>query len=1319
MTIYKKKQFIILASITSFLLLSGTGVRVLMLDFDTDPIYKVQKIDIKALARLPVDRLLTNIKNGRWHLLDQSFADVATFNEFAQHFHIEYPAMPGGIFAQTLITFKTVSVTQQSKENKPDVIIIVQAQSALDVRNTVTFSCRSVYDNTGKQYYIEDVDYVGEITLAKGSEGGRLPAIPQINASVCKVNSISGFIYVRPRWRKNETSAIEPNVVLGDSPNENRETVPPDYYGTNAIKQEPFQGFTYSYPNPKWEACDKISPTVICDGLFDREITETYQPGYMLTQQDVIDANLTGILFSYISDAEGVLEVPYQNQLVPYPTGFFLDLGYRRMTVLTAKSEVIHYGREDGQHHFSRPVAVAVAGDFVYVLDKGDVAQLVMFRYGLNDRGKLELTFIGTANLGHDFTWVADISGYRGQDQNILYATDIHTQSIFRFSLDYRTGLLKAGSVAKEFARFTTSDGKLSELAIIEKIRVSPQSTNGNDILMVIQHYNEVATYSVNSNSPEPRLLLNYQYEMPMNSLPVNIGYNLGNNTFLVADYSEDKVHLFSGQGAYLGSGGKRGVSESNNELFYPAIISSNNFANDANEFIAAPTVWALDKGFKRFFPQADIGKIEVIEKTPVDFSDIRNSELIFRYALTAGQPISSIILKLNSQVIKTLTGPFYADYQGENFLVNGKGENGLAGKVNTGWNTYEVELTASIPGPSNANLQFKRTRSLQFYYTPSVINDSHLVISSDASADFAHNKTDNPFYIYKNMLVEGAGDFLISNGKTIIMPGCTLKIAKERMLLASNEDFELHCGANIEVNTAANTLKTFKDSYFNGLYINSNMVSCRGDYTGGQGSGSAPSSELEFISCRFNNYAGKAIHVIEGRATVASCTFENTINQVPSVEILTAAAIAVNPRARLDVRGGKFINNDIAIDGNGAELYIGHPVNSYKGVKLTAALFQGNQIALHSFNGYTEIRNCEFVKNFAAVLDLNGTLDLSKNSDNIFEENTQAVIFSNIAGGQSGQNRFVNNYVDISYVIPPGSISPIVFDFTCNYWQHDAITGTPVIDLISDPPYDVTSGLVKFTVTPYLERKGNSNYTCTGGKPGGRVADEATVAIEDLHAREPQTYHKEFSSMAAAQWVPADYYIEWKQAFERYEGSFVVGEYPNRWSIPNSYQQAMLKNGLFTYLYRAYRPDFAVNETNYKNAFRYMTDGVMRNTDHYINITFEKVAFARLFEKDKRKVLPPVVEYIDQENDLKVYPNPAREQVTVSFTADVDGVYAVNLYNIQGVMVKNMLISKECKAGILYDLPVDVRDVTEGLYFFKVHNNKSQSGMTVKWIKN
>lgn len=1197
-------------------------------------------------------------------------------------------------------------------------IIIVQAQSALDLENAITLTFHSVYDNTGKQYNIEKVDYSGEIVFAKGNESGRLPDTPQIASSVCKINSALGFIYVRPRWRKDEISDIEPNVVLGNTPNESHEVIPADYYGTNAIKQEGFQGFTYSYPNPKWEACHKISPKAICDGLFDREITETYQPGAMLTQQDIIDAGLTGVLFSDIADAEGVLEVPFQNQLVQYPTGFFIDRGLKRLTVLTARNEIIHYGRDEDQHSFGRPEGVAVVGDFVYVLDKGEVANLAMFKYGLNGDGNIELAFIGTIDLGHDFTWVTDINGYRGQDQNILYATDTHSQSIFRFTLDSNTGLLKAGSETKEFSHFITSDGLSSELANVEKIRVSPQSANGNDILMVIQRYNEVATYNVNINSsePKPKLLLNYRYEMPMNSLPVNIGYNLGNNTFLVADYNEDKVHIFSGQGAYLGSGGKRGVSDSNSELFYPAIISSNNFANDASEFIVAPTRWALDKGFKRFFPQADIGKIEVIEKTSVDFSDIRNSELIFRYALTAEQPISSIILKLNGQVIKTLTGPFYADYQGENFLVNGTGENGLDGKVKTGWNTYEVELTASIPGPSNANLQFKRTRNLQFYYTPSIISDSHFVISSDADADFVHNKTDNPFYIYKNMLVEGAGDFLINNGKIIIMPACTLKIAKDRMLLATNENFELGCGANIEVNTAADTLKTFKDSYFNGLFVNSNMVSCRGDYTGGQGSGSAPSSELEFISCRFNNYSGKAIHVIEGRATVANCTFENTISQVPSVQILTAAAIAVNPQARLDVRGGKFLNNDIAIDGVGAELYIGHPVDSYKGVKLTNTLFQGNQIALHAFSSYTEIRNCEFVKNFAALLDLNGTLDLSKNSDNLFEDNTQAVIFSNIAGAESGKNRFVNNNVDISYVIPPGSTSPIVFDFTCNYWQHDDITGTPVIDLISDPPYDATSGLVTFTSIPYLERKGNNNYTCTGGKSGGRMIDETTIVIEDLHKREPQPYHKEFSNVAAAQWSSADHYLELKQATERYEGSVVVGDYPNRWSIPESYQQALLKNGLFTYLYRAYRPSIAVNKSNYKNAFQYMTDGVVANTDHYVNITFDKRAFARLFEKDKRKVEAPADEY-PEGTYITAYPNPASSETTIVFRVPEDGYYSLAIYNITGIKMREIVIDMPCKKLIEHRVTVDLTNLPTTIYLIKVYNGSNSLG-TIKIIK-
>jgi hypothetical protein len=1293
-----------------FMTLSGMGLKIFI--FDGEPIYKVQKPDEKTLARRPVDLLFDNVKNGRWHLMSKSFADEKIFEDFSTKFQIKNK-LPGGAFERNLFMLKVTTVIPASKDIKTEYTISATLQPS-GKSDFISVKFHTTYDKTSRNYIISDMEFSGDLQTLQTTSS--VPVIPSLTSTSCTQANSSGYIYIKPTTRKDASSVIEGAAVLGASPNVVHENVPADYYGTSAIRQEPFQGFEFSYENPKYTACRKISPKLICEGLYDETITDTYYPGNMLTQKDVVDAGLNGTLFSNIVDAEGVLEVSSNGGMVSYPTGFFLDAGFRRLTVLTSKSEIIHYGRENGQYHFNSPTALAVAGDFVYVLDRGIVNKLVIFRYFLNSG--INLSYVGTTNLNQDFSWVSDISGYRGIGKNILYAANSHNESVFRYELDNNSGLLKSGGTSTiEYKSVKAHDGSLSRLADVTKIKVNPLSEDNTDIVMVIQHSNEITTFSTDSEGSESSLLLNFRYKMPQNSVPAGIGYNLGNSTFMVTDYFEDKVHLFSSLGAYLGSGGKRGLADDNSELSRPVIISSNNFTNDATEFIVGGTDWDVNKGFKRFFPQADIGKIEVIEKTPIDFDDITNSELIFRFALTAGNSVTSVKLKLNGQIIRTLNGPFYADYHGENFLVSGVGEGGLSGKVQTGWNSYEVEVTGTIPGPSNATLQFNRHRKMEFYFIPSIITDSNFVIG-DVSGDFVHDKANNPFYVYKNMLIDGPGDFIIKNGKIVLMPACTLKIAGERVLSAINEDFEFMCGANIAVEVAGDTLKTFKDSNFNGLFINTNMVSCHGSYTGGKGSGSAPSSVLEFISCKFKNYGGKAIHVVEGRATVANCIFENTMSQAATTETLTAAGIAVDPHARLDVRGGKFVDHDIAIDGNGAELYIGHQVNSYKGVKLTPTLFQGNQIGIHGFSSYSEIMNCEFTKNQNAIIDLNGTVDISKNSGNIFKENNQVLIFSNIAGGQSGKNLFLNNNVDITYLVPPGEIKPVEFDFTCNFWLHDNTRGTAIIDFVRNPPYDPSSQTLKFVTSPYLEEKGKGNYTCTG-RIDGRVASD--IIEEDLLKKIAQQFHQDFSTVVEAQLNVTDRFEVMSKSLKAYSGPLVVGDYPNRWNIPDSYQQALLKNGLYTYLYRSYKSEgVSINPVSFSKAYAYLQEGVLVNSqDHYINFTYDKLLFSKLFDRGKR-VVEPTMEFIDDDDGivLTAFPNPFSDQTTISFKVTKNGFYAIDLYSSNGLRTKTIADKLECQQNIEYTVPFQTKDLAEGLYVVKVYNGDASQSKVIKIIK-
>jgi hypothetical protein len=1274
--------------IVAAILMTSLGIRQFVLQ-DSDPIYKPQKVDTKTLGRMPVESLLGNIKNGRWHMLVESFSDAGAFEKFKSHFSID-ESDQAGIFGKASFIFKSVSVTTASKEELADCSISIVVYQRGHPDKPVTIQCNASYNDVGKQYVITAVKFSGEFEGPFNE--GDTPEVPQISESPCAVGSDEGFVYIRPRSRLNENSTIEPNIVLGGNPNQEFEIIPDNFYNTDAIKQAAFGIFTFRYENPKWTACREVSPKFICDGLYDRYITETYDPGYMVTQQDVINNEMKGVLFSFIKDGEGVMQVPKDNQLLNYPTGFFLDAGFKRLTALSSKNEIIHYGEGSNHYHFQNPVALAIAGNFIYVLDGAHDKTLAMFRYFLNDSGDLALRFEGTTDLQTDLSYAVDISGYRGDDRNILYIADKNKESISRFELDPETGLRDPDASPKEFKQYRTLSGERLNLKGIEKIKVSPRSEEDNDVILATLNYNQVAAFSATS---EPDLTMNFKYEMPLGSRPVSIGYNLGNNTFIISDLYANRMHIFSNSGAYLGAGGKTGLAEDLGELFRPAIVSSNNFANDAVEFVVANNTWAVDKGFKRFIPQADIGKIEVIEKTATGFENINDNELIFRYALTASNDIKSVILKLNGQVIKNITGPFYPDILAENFSATQSGPDGIADEIKVGWNTYQVELTANIPGPSNANLQYKKVKSMDFFFLPSVLNDPDLVIGSGPQADFVHDKTNNPFYVYKNMLIEGSGQLRINDGRMVLARGCTLKIAKERILLATSEDFEFECGANLQVNTTHDIPKVFKNSNFNGTFYNYNMVSTRGDYTGGVGSGSAPSSMLEFITCNFSNYLGKALHVVEGRATVVNSTFTTNIDQNPNKGSATAVAIVVDPQARLDVRGGEFLNNDIALDGNNSVLSVGRHGNTYKEVKLEDPLFEKNKIAIHVFSSNTELKNSVFKNNQACAIDLNGSLDLSNNAENSFENNVQAIIFSKNINGGHGNNKFIDNNVDVTYLLPEGDVVPATFDFECNYWLHGTTSGTPVIDIAANPPYDASTDLIHFITAPYLVKKGNV-FTCTD--KGGRLPTSEPIV------NTAQPFQNYYDNVMRSLLEKADNYKTLSKVISSHNRPITIGSYTEDNNLSLTFQKAVVKNSIFTYVYRRNRPDaLSLEPQNYDQAYSYFTPTKIE-PDHFVEITRDRVAFLQFFLREKQKVAAPE-EITETQNSLDIFPNPTTGLATLIVSPAGSGYASLVILNSSGRVVRTIAENLFLEAAERRELPINMTDLPNGVYFVRMNN--------------
>lgn len=181
---------------------------------------------------------------------------------------------------------------------------------------------------------------------------------------------------------------------------------------------------------------------------------------------------------------------------------------------------------------------------------------------------------------------------------------------------------------------------------------------------------------------------------------------------------------------------------------------------------------------------------------------------------------------------------------------------------------------------------------------------------------------------------------------------------------------------------------------------------------------------------------------------------------------------------------------------------------------------------------------------------------------------NVQGVVFSNVLIGETGKNRFINNNVDVTYLVQGEEITPMEIDLTCNYWKHGVVEGTPVIDIESDPEYDPDSELIVFETQPFLMQKGNSGqFTCTGGKgKNGRSIESEIVPMEVI------AYHREFTQLMETVNGQADAYPELEAQINRTGRVIKLEDYTQRERLVVAHERALLKNGLFAYLYRSNR---------------------------------------------------------------------------------------------------------------------------------------------------
>lgn len=1231
-----KKRITIVGFIGVIFLASGFFLISRYPDFEGGLPFKVLSKDIRKKSLRPLYDLKDAVNAEQWNQISSLFKNEGLYNGFAEYFDL-YSAensLTGGILRQYWMEISIGTVVQLSKDLNPNVSAVLTLQSP-KISTPITIPVELGYDDYHRRYLIIDLTLPAPFEV-DGKANSRI-TIPTISKPVCPQAIPEDFQFISLEKRIQED--IVPAKTLGNSPILRLQKIPQDYYGTDALTQSRF---------PK------------------RDIQgETFNPGWVISGSDANEFEL-GSIFRNIFDGFGTQEVADINgQKRTFPTGFFLDNWLKRVIVMNNENEEIIY-YPGNQWRFSNPYALTLVGDFIFILDKGDADNIKIVRYYV-DGGKLRLSEIAEDDFGLDLDGAKDISGYESESENVLLISDAYTGFIYEVLIDKSSGHAKSTHTYKTFE---TVNGDPEPIGVVSKMEITPTTLESNsNVLMCLQGTSQISTFRFDRFSKTLKQLATYNF--PQRTHLTNLGYNLGERSFYVADNLLGKVHIFSEGGEYLGAGGKFGMGEENNELYYPTLVSTNNFNDNAIEMVVA-SEWSGTTGFKRFFPKADLGQIDVIEKAPVNFGDVSENTLLFRFGVTSGYLVDSIKLLLNGKPLKTIKDGIFANYYAETLLVSE-----IKDLLNLEWNHFKVEMYGQVPGPEQVNLKFKKEKELEFYFIPSLLQ-APFTLRNDPDASIVHDKGDNPFYVYKNIRFYGNDTVTFSDGKIILLNGSQLTFDREVIFNSENEEFEFLCGSQLQLDIGQEATKRLAHTSFDGTNANGQMVMVTGDYIGGEGSGSAPSTHLDFINCSFQNYVGSALYIQEGRATIVNSKFTGADN------FYTAAGIRVAPSARLDLRGGIFSNNDVAVDGNEAELYIGHRATSYQGYKVDDLVFSGNTIGVHAFGGYSAFIETSFEGNEVGIVALTGELDIENNAENTFQENRYAVVFSDRIGLQRGKNLFINNEVDIAYYLPEETQTSQFFDMTCNYWQHRGITGSPVVEINAQS--EAVDSVV-FSYIPYLERKGNENYTCTGRK--STVAQNATFS-NNTQFSDPTPYHQYLENIQAeASMVALQPLLD---------DELIYGYYNNRIAPIKQYHQSVAKNALVSYLNKSIRN---IKEFREGMEFFGATQDVQ---DKYFSITQDKVAFVRNLKGYGGNVPVPMFDIPISFSKIFAYPNPTTDELNIELDVPEDGTYRFELLDIKGAQHR-VLDNIDLEKGYFFNA-YSLSSVPPGIYMLSVRSD-------------
>jgi len=1242
------------------------------------------QVSEEELAEQPVRNLFDRIKGKYWHTLNESFTNAGVYEEFCQKFGIDDNEQKQNIFIKKHINFKVLSITQLSSSLFGKYDIEVEVSETQNPSNKVDLTITTSYDQHAKNYFIESIIYSGQLKKQPQNKGisaqktssnsdpfcNYCDSLPSINASPCDPDI--DFKYIKLSTRQNSNSPVSEHQILG-----NRAFPDVTFASDEAFNSQVFTQIDFNKLVDDDDA-PEVGPVLSIQDLNDYELKDA--------NDNLID------LFRDITDGDGVFNLTDDNgNSILFPTAVLIDNPWKRIIITSSVDQNIQ-----SIGGFQEPLAVTIIGTYAYILDKG-TNKIKIYQLIVNSSDELSITFISNTNFGLNLSRASDLAGFTSSSNNVLYIADETNRQIHRLLIDPFTGLLSSSSNNKiTISSYTNYDGQQVELPIINRFESSPRSSGNNVLLMLGKRPKEAVAVLTDglSSSASMQLLAKTEFPFSIGAVQLtNVGYNVGNGAFYITDYRNGKIHAFSGVGFYLGSGGTRGTSQIGNQLIAPNTISSNTFENNAIEMLVANR-WTQNTGFKRILPYAYINDLEVIEKVFNCIENIDDNTLNFKYSLTAGLGVSNIKIKINGQQIENLTSGFYPHWHTSNFL-----ETDISDKLQAGWNTYTVELTALNPSGN----QYTVTKSIEFYFIPSHIT-TDFKISNNPSADIQHNSTDNPFYIYKSIKVcptnpTNTITFTIENGKTIFQKNAILNICQSSFFYANNEVFEYECGGNLRLDVKEDVNKEIRECSFNGTLSNYNMISCIGHYTGGVGSAGSPSSDLRFISCRFDNYLGKAIDLIEGRAAIADCIFESTNQDATQ----TSVAIFASPNSRLDVRGGEFLNNDIAIDANSAKLFIGHHSQTFDGTPVGHPLFDNNKIAIFSFGCFTKIIKTDFTNNRAAIIDLNGTINASLNNENLFQNNTNAIIFSNGLHAEMGKNIFIDNETDITNIYPPTTPNQIEFNYRCNYWEHDGTIGEPVIKILEN---GTDSNIISFISEPYLEINNGGQYACTGGQPGnqGGNVDKNPNDLEALHP-----YHEDFLNNLLIDSSDTDIEQKYSAILSQYNfenTTFIWNEYLNN-DVSTSWDEAIKKNYIYSYLLNC-------GVSNYLQEYNRLTNNY---DNYYTGVAFDRLTLLGIVENG----------FVQQDTSatpsssvssysIKVYPSPIPSNGAISFDIANDGYYSINIYDIHGTHILNVVNNQWYDSG-QYTVNINLTGKKPGVYFAVLTDNNGNVLASNKFV--